>query len=197
MSTLNISQYRQREFDVDPQFLNRWSPRAMSGETIAQQELMSLFEAAKWAPSCYNDQPWYFLYAQRTTPEWPLYFDLLVEFNQQWCKNAAVLVVIISKKNFDHNGQFNRNHSFDAGSAWFSLALQGSLMGLVVHGMGGFDPEKARKVLNIPEDYQVEAMAAIGRPGPIEALPESLRQREIPAGRKALSEIIIEGKWKA
>ncbi|HOJ59145.1 MAG TPA: nitroreductase family protein [bacterium] len=187
---------RKAEYPVDDLFINRWSPRAMSGEAISRDELMSLFEAARWAPSSFNNQPWRFLYASRDTPEWNLFFDLLVEFNQSWTKNAAVLVVIVSKKNFDHNGQPSLTHSFDAGAAWASLALQGFKNGLVVHGMQGFDYDKAKTVLNIPDDYQVEAMAAIGKPGRKEDLPDALRERETPSSRKPLAEIVREGKFQ-
>ena len=187
---------RKAEYPVDDIFINRWSPRAMSGDAISREELMSLFEAARWAPSSYNNQPWRFLYALRNTPEWNLLFNLMGEFNQSWTKNAAALIVIVSKKNFDHNGQLSITHSFDTGAAWVSLALQGSMKGLVVHGMQGFDYEKAKSVLNIPDDHQVEAMAAVGKPGRKEDLPEAMRERETPSSRKSISEIVFEGKFK-
>jgi nitroreductase len=192
-----VSAVRKPEYPVDPQFVNRWSPRAMSGEEISEQELMILFEAAKWAPSSSNSQPWRFIYAKRNTPPWKTLFDLMLEFNQSWTKNAAVLLVMISKKNFEHNGKFSRTHSFDTGSAWMSLALQGSLMGLVVHGMAGFDYDRAKKDLNIPDDFHVEAMAVVGRPGRKEDLPPPLQEREVPSTRKKVSEIVFEGRFGA
>jgi nitroreductase len=190
-----INEYRKPEYDVNQIFLDRWSSRAMSGEEISKDELMSLFEAAKWAPSSYNNQPWRFLYAMRNTANWELFFNLMVEGNQAWTKNAAALIVVISKKTFD-NGKPSRTHSFDTGAAWQNLALQGSLKGLVVHGMQGFDYGKAKVVLNIPEDYKVEAMIAVGKPGRKETLPEKLQEREFPSNRKKLSEITLEGKFK-
>ena len=190
-----ISEYRKPEYDVDQIFLDRWFPRAMSGEEISKNELMSLFEAAKWAPSSYNNQPWRFLYAMRNTENWELFFNLMVEGNQAWTKNASALIVVISKRTFD-NGKPSRTHSFDTGAAWQSLALQGSIKGLVVHSMQGFDYDKARLVLNIPEDYEVEAMIAVGKPGRKENLPEKLKEREFPSNRKRLSEITLEGKFK-
>ena len=193
---IDVSRYRKPEFDVDEIFLNRWSPRAMSGEEISEAELMSLFEAAKWAPSSFNNQPWRFLYTRRNSENWGLFFDLLAEFNQAWAKNASALIVIISRKTFDHNGKPSRTHSFDTGAAWQNLALQGALKGLAVHGMQGFDYDKAREVLNVSDDYAVEAMVAVGMPGKVEELPEKLREREFPSTRKRLAEIVFGGKLR-
>lgn len=192
---MDIKEYRKEEYGVDPVFVNRWSPRAMSAEEIGKDELMRLFEAARWAPSSYNNQPWRFLYAMRGTKNWDTFFDLLVEANRAWAKNAAVLIVIVSKKTFDHNGKPARTHSFDAGAAWLSLALQGSISSLVVHGMQGFDYDRAKEALNIGDEFQVEAMAAVGRRGKKEELPEKAREMEYPSGRKELSEIVFEGAF--
>ena len=193
---IDTSVYRKSEYSVDEIFLKRWSPRAMTGEDISHDELMPLFEAARWAPSSFNNQPWRFLYARRNTNNWELFFNLLVEGNKTWVKNAAALIVIVSKKTFDHNGNPSKTHSFDTGAAWQNLALQGSLKGLVVHGMQGFDYDKAREVLNIPDGYEVEAMVAVGKPGGKEDLPERLQQREVPSDRKNLSDIAFEGMFK-
>src|ERR1700730_12043584 len=119
------SQIRKAGYPIDSLFLDRWSPRAMSGEEIAEEELLTLFEAAKWAPSSYNNQPWRILYARRDTEHWPLFFNLLVEFNQTWVDKAAALVLFISKTTFDHDGSPSITHSFDCGAAWENLALQG------------------------------------------------------------------------
>ena len=192
----SIREYRKPEYDVNPVFLNRWSPRAMSGEGISEEDLMSLFEAARWAPSANNNQPWRFVFARRDTPHWQPFLDLLVDLNRTWAFRAAALVVVVSKTTFDHNGKFSRTHSYDAGAAWENLALQGSLKGLVVHGMQGFDYERAGELLKVPDGYQVEAMAAIGRPGTLESLPEKYREREFPSDRKKLSEIVMEGFFR-
>ncbi len=194
-SETDVSEHRKARRPIDPLFLNRWSPRAMSGEEVSEQDLMILFEAARWAPSSYNNQPWRFLYARRNTDNWDLFFNLLGECNQVWTREAAVLVVVLSKKTLDHNGKPARTHSFDAGAAWENLALQGSQKGLVIHGMQGFDYDRARQVLNVPDDHQVEAMIAIGRPGKKEDLPERLREREVPSGRKEVAEIAFEGQF--
>src|SRR6185295_7208704 len=137
-------------------FLDRWSPRAMSGEPVAEADLMRLFEAARWAPSSFNNQPWRILYAQRDTPNWPLFFDLLVDANKAWAGKAGALLLFVSKTTFDHNGKPSITHSFDCGAAWANFALQGCRLGLVIHGLQGFDYEKARNTLKVPEGYQVE-----------------------------------------
>lgn len=196
MANIDIKQYRKAENGVSDIFINRWSPRAMSGENVSTEELMSLFEAARWAPSSYNNQPWRFLYARKGTENFDLFFNLLVEFNQGWAKNASALLVVISKKTFEHNGKDSRTHSFDTGAAWENVALQAELKGLVCHGMEGFDYDKAKKDLNIPDDYNVEAMVVIGKPGKKEDLAEMLQEKEMPSDRKALEDIIIEGKFK-
>ena len=186
---------RNADHPVDQLFLDRWSPRAMSGEAISEAELMTLFEAGRWAPSSYNNQPWRFLYARRDTRHWQTFFDLMVEFNRSWAKNAAALVVFISRTHFDSNGQPSVTHSFDTGAAWENIALQGSLKGLVVHGMQGFDYERARTALNVPEGFQVEAMAAIGKPAHPETLSVDLRAKEAPGERRKLEQTICEGPF--
>lgn len=186
------SEIRTTDHGVGQLFVDRWSPRAMSGEDLPAETLQTLFEAARWAPSSMNNQPWRMLYAPRGSSHWPLYFDLLVDANKVWCAKAAVLVVFVSKTIFD-NGKPCRTHSYDTGAAWMSLALQGSLLGLVVHGMQGFDYERARVELQIPAEYQVEAMAAVGWPGRLEDLPEALQARETPSDRRALELTICEG----
>lgn len=193
---MNISDFRKPDFDIDPIFLNRWSPRSMSGGEISRDVLFSLFEAARWAPSSNNNQPWRFIYACRNTDCWPIFFDLLTEQNKIWAKNAAVLIVVVSKKTFDYNEKPARTHSYDSGAAWENFALQGSLKALVVHGMQGFDYDRARKALNIPDVFQVEAMIAVGKPGKKEELPDDLREREQPSPRKNLSETVMEGTFR-
>jgi len=193
---LRGSETRRTDHPVDPLFLDRWSPRAMSGEAIAHEELMILLEAARWAPSSGNNQPWRILYARRDSVHWPLFFDLLVEGNRVWVRNAGALLLFMSKTTFDHNGKPSVTHAFDTGAAWENLALQGTMRGLVVHGMEGFDYERARTTLGIPEGYQVLAMVAVGKPGPKEALPEKLQAREAPNDRRPLDRTICEGPFR-
>ncbi|MFA6066785.1 MAG: nitroreductase family protein [Candidatus Babeliaceae bacterium] len=182
---------------VDKIFINRHSSRAMSGAPVPHDELMTLFGAARLAPSSFNDQPWRFIYARKGTPAWQKMFDLLVPFNQAWVGTGDVLILIVSHNNFEHNGQFSRTHSFDTGAAMENLALQGSLMGLVIHGMAGFDYDRARVEFNIPEDYTVEAMFVVGKPGKVEVLTQELQEKEVRSPRKSLSEIIFEGAFTA
>lgn len=189
------SEKRRPDHPADDIFVDRWSPRAMSGEPIGENELMILFEAARWAPSSFNNQPWRILYARRDSQHWPLFLSLLVESNQAWANKAAALLVFISKTTFDHNGKPARTHSYDTGAAWENLALQAMLRGYVAHGMQGFDYERARTELNIPDEYQVEAMAAIGMPGPKESLPERLRKIETPNDRRPVAQSICEGPF--
>jgi nitroreductase len=190
-----VKPIRIPEHGVDPLFLNRWSPRAMSGEPVTDAELRRLFEAARWAPSSYNEQPWRFVHARRDTPNWDPFLAVLAEPNRVWCVNAAALVIFLSKRTFTHNSKPNRVHAFDTGSAWMSMALQGSLMGLVLHGMVGFDPVKAAELVGSGSDYEVQAMCAIGRPAPASTLPEPLREREQPSGRRPLAELMFEGRF--
>lgn len=192
---LDASEVRTADHLIEPLFLKRWSPRAMSGRPIADGELMSLFEAARWAPSTYNEQEWRFLYARRDTPHWPTFFGLLGEGNQAWCDRAAVLGVVLSHKVFTRNGKPNPMHKFDAGLAYENLALQGAAIGLVVHAMQGFDFDRARRELAVPDDYSVDVMFAVGRPGDPADLPPDVRAREQPSGRKPVEEIICEGRF--
>ena len=190
MKTINN---RITEYEVNDIFLNRYSPRAMSGESILKEELMTMFEASRWAPSSRNEQPWRFLYTTKETFDFDLFLSFLLENNQTWCRNAGALVIGLSKKT-SNDGIVNIKHSLDTGSAWENLALQGTNMGLVVHGMGGYNEELLRKELQVSDDYQIELMIAIGRPGKIEDLPEKLQEREKPSQRKNLDEIVFEGK---
>jgi nitroreductase len=192
---MKIVNNRETEYPIDDIFLKRYSPRALSGEKITKEELMTLFEAARWAPSSYNSQPWRFLYALRDTPDFEKLFSFIVPDNQVWSKNASALVVVISNNNYE-NGKPYPTHSFDTGSAWENLALQATHMGLIAHAIGGFDYDKARSVLEIPAEYTVEAMIVIGKPGKIEDLPEDLQEGEKPNNRKKLEEIVFEGSFK-
>src|SRR5262245_55296207 len=192
----NILNYRKPDHPIESLLVRRWSSRAMSGEPITDEEMLRLFEAARWAPSTFNEQEWRFLYARRDTPQWAVFFNLLLEGNQIWCERAAMLVVILGHKVFSGNGEPNKVHLFDCGNAFENLALQGTAMGLVVHGMQGFNFDNARSTLNVPEDYAVVAMFAVGRPGDPAQLPEKLRQREIPSGRKPVTEFICEGAFR-
>lgn len=179
---------------VDPWFLARWSPRAMSGEALTRDELFSLFEAARWAPSSGNGQPWRFVYALAGTPDFERFLALLAAGNQPWCARAGALVVIVSRE-FRSSGQPARTHAFDTGAAWMSLALQGTRQGLVVHGMEGFDYERAAAAIGLPDGHAVQAMCALGHPGRVEDLPAAYQEREKPSGREPVSSFAVAGRF--
>lgn len=189
-------QTRKSEYDINPLILERWSPRSMTGEEISDEKLMTLFEAARWAPSSFNNQPWRFIYAKRNTPEWDKLFSLLVEANQQWAKNASVLVVVVARKKAEYKDSDYPTYAFDAGSSWENLAIEAVSRGLVTHGMAGFDYEKARLDLEVPDIFEVMAMIAIGKQDSKEKLPEELQKNEVPSDRKPLSEIVMKGKFR-
>ena len=193
------AEVRRSSYKINPLILNRWSPRSMTGEELKDEEVMSLFEAARWAPSSGNGQPWRFIYAKRNAGEdWNRLFDLLVDFNKSWAKDAAVLIVVVSKKEFEYNGKLipSVTHQFDTGAAWENLALEAASRGLVAHGIAGFDYERARRDLDIPNGYEVLAMIAIGKRGVKENLPPALKEREVPSDRKPLEQIIMNGRFK-
>jgi nitroreductase len=189
------AQTRQSTYKINRLILNRWSSRSMTGEELDDDTIMSLFEAARWAPSSYNNQPWRFIYAKRNTENWNKLFNLLAEANKVWTKNAALLVVVVSRKNFEYNEKYSITHQYDAGAAWENLALEASSRGLVAHGMQGFDYEKARMNLEIPDNFDVMSMIAIGKKGPKENLPLELQNKEFPNNRKPLNEIVMEGTF--
>lgn len=190
---------RTSDHDIDPLFLERWSPRAFTGEAIPQEELMRIFEAARWAPSSYNSQPWRFVYARRDTPHWEPMLSLLNEFNRSWAQNAAVVMIVASDSLMLPPGADkpvpSYSHSFDAGSAWCSLALQATKLGWHAHGMVGFDKDRAFAELGFKDGHRVEAAIAIGRKGDPSLLPEGLRAREVPSGRNPLAQTVFEGKF--
>jgi nitroreductase len=190
---------RQTDHAVDPQFVERWSPRAFTGEALDDATLWKLFEAARWAPSASNIQPWRFIYGRKGTPAFATLLEGLVPFNQTWAANASVLIAVLSAKQNVPAGktepQANPWHSFDAGAAWGQLALQAHLLGLHTHGMGGFVGDKLRASLGVPDDFAIEAVVAVGRLGDKAQLPEALQAREVPSSRRPVAESVAEGKF--
>lgn len=172
----------------------RWSARAMSGESLSREELMRLFEAARWAPSSFNEQPWRFVYAKRNTPQWRPFLELLDDFNQKWARHAAALVIVASRNSFEKSGKPSRTHSFDTGAAWQNLALQGRAMNLVVHAMAGFDYRAAARCVDLTDEFQVEAMIAVGRPAEREVLEKEMQEEEVPTKRRSIHELAFEGQ---
>jgi nitroreductase len=181
---------------VDPLFLERWSPRAFDGSPIPQTDLETLFDAARWAPSAFNAQPWRFVYAHRDGPDWPRFLDILLPFNSAWAAQASALVFILSDTLTTFpNGEErpNGSHSFDSGAAWALLALQAIRLGYHSHGIGGFDRERARIELRVPERFRIEMALAVGRRAEKSVLTEALQAREQPSGRKELTEFVFAG----
>jgi nitroreductase len=185
------------DFPILDLIRDRWSPRAFSDKLVAPEILRSLFEAARWAPSSFNEQPWVYLVATKDHPEeFSKMLGVLVEFNANWAKGAPVLALAVSELAFKHNAQPNRNAFYDTGAATAQLIMEATSRGLMVHQMAGYDPEKARQVFSIPPEWTAIAAIAIGYPGEPESLSESLRERELaPRTRKPIREFVMSGRW--
>jgi nitroreductase len=185
------------DFPVHDLIRDRWSPRAFADKPVAPEILRSLFEAARWAPSSYNEQPWAYIVATKGEPDdFAKVLSVLVEFNQSWAKNAYVLGLAMCELKFAKNGTPNRNAQYDTGAATALLAVEATARGLAVHQMAGFDAAKARKAFEIPEGWDPLAAMAIGYPGDPASLPASLQERErAERKRKPLSEFVMRAQW--
>jgi nitroreductase len=186
---------RESSHPMLPLLLSRVSYRAFSEERLSEEELLSLFEAARWAPSSYNNQPWRYVYARRGDKEWDTFFNVLIEWNKKWCVNADTLVLVCSRNNFEHNNKPSSTARFDTGASWMSLAIEAHSRNIVAHGMQGFDYQALREALHIPDSYTVEAMVAIGKLGDTESLPPEIKEKEIPSTRKPLEDIVCKGSF--
>ncbi len=184
---------RESAFPIESLFLSRISYRSFSKEKLSEEERMTLFEAARWAPSSYNGQPWRFIYVCREDKEWEMLFETLVDFNKEWCKEADTLVVVISKQK--HDDKPSKTASFDTGAAWMSLALEATARNIIAHAMEGFSYKAVKEKLLIPDEYKVEAMIAIGKPGKKEDLSEELQKMEVPSLRNPLEKIVFRGSF--
>jgi nitroreductase len=185
------------DFPVHQLIIDRWSPRAFSERPVPPDVLRSLFEAARWAPSSSNEQPWAYIVATREDHEnFAKMLSVLVEFNAGWAKNAPVLALAVAELNFAKNNAPNRNAQYDTGAATALLSVEATARGLAVHQMAGFDPAKAREVFAIPAGWEAIAAIAIGYPGDPNSLPQPLKDRELaPRTRKPLSEFVMAGHW--
>lgn len=191
-----VSTYRKAAVEIDPIYTERWSPRSFEKKEVPQEALDRIFEAARWAPSAGNEQPWRFVMA-KTAEDRERFLSFIYPGNTIWCSKAPVLIAILSKKEASFlNGGHNHTHAFDAGAAWGYLALEAARQGLAAHAMGGFDKEKAREVLGVPDNYDIHAMVAVGYRGSEETLPEALKEREKPSGRHDTSSFLTEGTFR-
>jgi nitroreductase len=183
---------------IDP-IRNRWSPRAFLDKPVSREDLRTLLEAARWAASCFNEQPWRFIIATKDNPdEFARLLSILAEMNQLWAKSAPVLLLSVYKKTFSHNGKPNRHGIYDTGAAATLLGVQAAAMGLATHQMAGYDPAKARDLFHIPDDFEPGAAMALGYPGPADSLPEDFQKSELaPRTRKPLPEIAFTTTWGA
>ncbi|MBV5261139.1 nitroreductase family protein [Synechococcus moorigangaii CMS01] len=188
----------QTQYPIHPLLRQRYSTVAFDGDRpVESEKIGSLLEAARWASSCYNEQPWRFLIATKADPTaYSTMLDCLVETNQTWAKNAYILMVSVGKAHFTRNDNPNPYGMYDVGQALSNLTIQAEAMGLRVRQMGGFDKEKARTVYNIPAGFDPAAAVAIGYPGDLNELPEALQEREqMPRSRKPLTEVVFTQAW--
>ena len=188
---------RQADHPIAAQFLTRWSPRAFADVAMTEAQLMSVLEAARWAPSASNHQPWRFVWGLRGDAGFNAILETLVPFNRSWAEKAAALVVVASVDHIERDGVSSPNayHTFDAGAAWAQMGLQAQDMGLAAHAMAGFDHDTARRVLQVPAGTVVQAVVAIGTKGDATLLPEALQAREHMSPRLPLTQLARHGSF--
>jgi nitroreductase len=193
------TQQRRAGHPVDARFVERWSPRAYTGEALPKETLHSILEAARWAPSGGNSQPWRFVYALKGGPEWDTFVGLLLPGNRVWAERAGALVLLVSETHRLRDGVKvpSSFHSFDAGAAWQNIALQARELGWSTRAIGGYERDAARKALGVSAGFDLEILIAIGRPGPKDVLPLELQEKEFPSPRRPLEELVFEGRFEA
>ncbi|MBB3110085.1 nitroreductase [Paenibacillus phyllosphaerae] len=184
-----VAENRNPEFPVHPLILNRWSPRAYTNKPVTDEALFTILEAARWAPSSSNEQPWRF-YVARSEEEHETFRTFIKPNNRLWTDHAPVLVLLASAKE-RANGDPNGAHAFDTGAAWGILALQARLLGLSTRAVGGYDRIKARETLQVPDNIELHAIIALGYRGEAEQLDAALQEREKPNSRRPLAESLI------
>lgn len=184
-----VTNTRQPEYPVHPLFLNRWSPRSYANRPVSDEVLHAILEAARWAPSSSNQQPWRF-YVAKEKAEHELFQSFLKPRNKLWAVNAPVLILVASQ-NVKENGDPNGAHAFDTGAAWASIALQARLLGLSTRAIGGFEQVAARELLQVPANISLHAVIALGYRGELESLDPSFHEQEKPNTRRPLSESIL------
>ncbi|HWG20240.1 MAG TPA: nitroreductase family protein [Terracidiphilus sp.] len=179
--------------NVLPIFLHRWSPRSFTDREVAPGDLRTIFEAARWTASSFNEQPWRFLVGRRGSPTYQKIFDSLVEFNQQWARSAPILILGATKSTFSHNSAHNPVALYDLGAAGITICYQAVALGIHTHQMAGFDRDVARRLFNIPDDFLLGAVMAMGYLGEPSAItvPSLLQQEIVPRTRKPLQEFVL------
>jgi len=184
---------RNPDADIDSMFIDRWSPRAFDPTPLSSEQIGSLFEAARWAPSCYNEQPWLFIFAC-SEKDRARFLTALLPGNQAWAWRAPLLMFLLCRKSFSQNGKDNRHAPFDAGAAWMALALQARKLGLYAHAMAGFSRTKAFEVLGAPEnEFDIMAAIVVGSRGEPSILSSETATKEKPNDRKPGHEVAREG----
>lgn len=196
-----VCRRREPDYPVDPVFVQRWSPRAFDASTMPLADLHTMLEAARWAPSAYNIQPWRFVYALRGDEHWDDFLGLLDPLNEVWARHASALVFVVSDSlipSQDSNVRKpSRTYRFDAGAAWAHLALQATALGYQAHAMAGIRFDAVNPELSVPDRYRVEIAVAIGRQASLALLPPALREREVPSDRLPLNRIAFAGRFIA
>ena len=182
---------RKYNYEIMDLIKSRWSPRAFSEEKVSHEEIMSLIEAARFAPSCFNEQPWRFIIADEEESLNKMR-NILMPGNQIWANKAPVLLLIVAKKTFTYNNTENFWHMFDTGTAWGFLSLEAERRGLITHAMGGFEMDQTRLVFNIPEDYEIITIVAVGKYGDKGKLDPKLQSREQPDVRLETEKLILK-----
>jgi nitroreductase len=187
----------ETQYPIDEILRRRWSPRAFSNRVVEEEKLQSLFEAARWAPSSFNEQPWNFIVAtKQKQEEHARLLSCLAEGNQRWAREAPVLMVSVAKLNFDKTGKPNRHAFHDVGLAMGNLLVEATALGLFVHQMAGFSPAKVREMYGVPDGFEPVAAIAIGYGAALDELPEPLRERELGGrSRKPVSSFVYQGHW--
>jgi nitroreductase len=187
----------ETDYPIEEILRRRWSPRAFSGRMVEPEKLRSLWEAARWAPSSFNEQPWHFIVATKDDDaNYEKLLSCLAERNQQWARLAPVLMFSVAKLNFEKTGRPNRHAFHDVGLAVGNLLVQATALGLFVHQMAGFSPEKVRELFGVPEGYEAVAGIAVGYPGEVDVLPEAFRAQELAIRRrKPISSFVFNGRW--
>jgi nitroreductase len=182
------------DYTISPAIAKRWSPRTFASTPVATEHLSSLFEAARWSASCFNDQPWVFIVGTTANPEtYSQILDCLVPFNVSWAKSAPVLMMAIARTTFNHNNKPNESAEYDLGQAVATLSVQATSLGLYLHQMAGFDAAKVITTFNLPENMKPMAAIALGYMGELDTLPEELRAKELePRSRNPISSFVFD-----